>query len=111
MQDLAPYFRALGDRKRFRIAHFLALHEEVTVTQLGTELRLSQPLISWHLRILRRSGIVKTRRTGRQVFCSLNRRVLQAYEARVNETFGLERADQEETAASPRSLEPATPRG
>jgi DNA-binding transcriptional ArsR family regulator len=111
MQDLAPYFRALGDRKRFRIAQYLALHEEVTVTQLGAELRLSQPLISWHLRILRRSAIVKTRRTGRQVLCSLNRRALLAYQARVNETFGLERTEQENMAAPPRSLEAATPRG
>ncbi|HCG03401.1 MAG TPA: transcriptional regulator [Chloroflexi bacterium] len=110
MQDLSLYFRALGDRKRFRIALYLALHEQVSVTQLGAELRLSQPLISWHLRILRRSGIVKTQRTGRQVLCSLNRRVLQGYGLRVEETFGLERVDQQEAAEAPRSLEPASRR-
>jgi ArsR family transcriptional regulator, arsenate/arsenite/antimonite-responsive transcriptional repressor len=36
-------------------------------------LGLSQPLVSWHLRKLRRSGIIRTRRNGRQVLCSLNR--------------------------------------
>lgn len=90
MPDLTLYFRALADRKRLRIAEYLAVHEQVTVTQLGAELRMSQPLMSWHLRMLRRAGIVKTRRSGRQVLCSLNRRALQGYHLRVAEAFGLE---------------------
>jgi DNA-binding transcriptional ArsR family regulator len=89
VQDLSLYFRALADRKRLRIAQYLAGHEEVTVTQLGEELRMSQPLMSWHLRMLRRAGIVKTRRVGRQVLCSLNRRALTTYSQRVSETFGV----------------------
>lgn len=89
MQDLSIYFRALSDRKRLRIAEYLAQHEHVTVTQLGTELRMSQPLMSWHLRMLRRAGIVKTRKAGRQVLCSLNRKALTAYQRRVEETLGL----------------------
>ena len=67
MQDISIYFRALSDRKRLSILQYLALHERVPVTELGETLRLSQPLISWHLRVLRRAGVVKTHRTGRQV--------------------------------------------
>lgn len=93
MHDVSLYFRALADRKRLRIAQYLAGHEEVTVTVLGDELHLSQPLISWHLRILRRAGIVKTRRVGRMVHCSLNRRVLEGYSRRIDGAFGLNRAD------------------
>lgn len=89
MQDLALYFRALADRKRWQIVQYLAKHDETTVSQLGEELRLSQPLISWHLRKLRRAGIVKTKRSGRQVWCSLNRKTLEAYQRRVSESFGL----------------------
>src|SRR5437588_7416019 len=79
MQDISVYFRALGDRKRLGILQYLAGHEQVPVTELGEKLRLSQPLISWHLRVLRRAGVVKTRRTGRQVLCSLNRQALRKY--------------------------------
>ncbi len=89
MQDLNAFFRSLADRKRLRIAYYLAGHEEVTVTHLGAELHYSQPLISWHLRVLRRVGIVHTRRAGRQVFCSLNRQALEAYERQMNENFSL----------------------
>ena len=90
MIELSLYFRALADRKRLRIAEFLATHEEVTVTELGDELRLSQPLISWHLRILRRAGIVKTRKSGRMVYCSLNIPSLVRYRNRIDAIFGLE---------------------
>jgi ArsR family transcriptional regulator, arsenate/arsenite/antimonite-responsive transcriptional repressor len=90
MQDVTVYFRALSDRKRLAILQYLAIHEQVPVTELGEELRLSQPLISWHLRVLRRAGVVKTRRTGRQVLCSLNRETLRRYQKRVQDLFGLE---------------------
>jgi ArsR family transcriptional regulator len=89
MQDLPTYFRVLADKKRFRIVLFLAQHDQMTVTELGDKLRLSQPLISWHLRKLRRAGIVKTRRAGRQVWCSLNRHVLRKYQVRVDQVLGL----------------------
>jgi DNA-binding transcriptional ArsR family regulator len=34
--------------------------------------------MSWHLRILRRAGIVTTHRAGRQVHCAVNPKVLGA---------------------------------
>jgi ArsR family transcriptional regulator, arsenate/arsenite/antimonite-responsive transcriptional repressor len=105
VQELLPYFHALGDRKRLRIVQYLAGHDQVSVTQLGEELRFSQPLISWHLRVLRRAGIVKTRRTGRQVLCSLNRRSLEGYGRRIDEAFGLNGAEPETDTV--RSLEAA----
>ncbi|HEX8919735.1 MAG TPA: metalloregulator ArsR/SmtB family transcription factor, partial [Chloroflexota bacterium] len=72
------------------IVRYLAQHDEVPVTQLGTKLRMSQPLISWHLRMLRRARIVKTRREGRLVLCSLDRRSLRTYEERLDRILGIE---------------------
>lgn len=89
MQDLTAYFRALADRKRLLIVRYLARHDQITVTELGKKLRLSQPLISWHLRMLRRAGIVKTNRVGRQVWCSLDREALQTYEQRLDRILGI----------------------
>jgi ArsR family transcriptional regulator, arsenate/arsenite/antimonite-responsive transcriptional repressor len=109
VQDLSVYFRALSDRKRLRIAEYLARHEHVTVTQLGIELRMSQPLMSWHLRMLRRSGIVKTRRAGRQVLCSLNRRALAAYQRRVDEALGLSGTAADDIEDVPLPIKPARP--
>ena len=91
MQDISAYFRALADHTRLAIVRYLAHHEQVTVTQLGRELRLSQPLISWHLRRLRRAGLVQTRREGRQVWCSLDRAALQTYEQRLDHILDIEK--------------------
>lgn len=90
VQDLSTYFRALADRKRLHIVELLAERDSMTVTQLGEELRLSQPLISWHLRILRKAGIISTRRQGRQVWCSLNRPTLSRYQEQIAESLGLD---------------------
>lgn len=92
MHDLSTFFRALADRKRLRIVEYLAENEHVPVTRIGVELRMSQPLMSWHLRILRRAGIVKTRRAGRQVFCSINRVALADYQRQIDEAFKIGQA-------------------
>jgi ArsR family transcriptional regulator len=107
MQDVSSYFRALADRKRWLIVRSLAQHGELTVTDLGKQLRLSQPLISWHLRMLRKANIVKTRRVGRQVWCSLDREALETYERRIDKILGLHAAAGGEAEPQLGPLEPA----
>jgi DNA-binding transcriptional ArsR family regulator len=41
------------------------------VNELSSRVGLSQPLISWHLRILRLAGLVDTQRQGRTTICRL----------------------------------------
>ncbi len=76
--ELKRMLKAMGDVHRLDILHVLAGVQEITVTDLAEILAangryISQPLVSWHLNILRRAGLVRTRRTGRQVHCSLDR--------------------------------------
>ena len=49
----------------------------MTVTELARALRVSQPLVSFHLRPLRLTGLVQIRRAGREVYCSLNMAEIQ----------------------------------
>jgi ArsR family transcriptional regulator len=89
-RDLKRMTRALGGVARLTIVYHLARYEEVTVTDLTRKLSVSQPLVSWHLRKLRRAGLVETRRAGRQVYCSLKierfRQYLQQLERLVDPT-------------------------
>src|SRR3984893_16485693 len=71
-RELKIMVKALGDVARLSIVYHLAHQHEITVTDLTEMLGLSQPLVSWHLRKLRRAGLAETRRVGRQVYCSLN---------------------------------------
>lgn len=70
--ELRGMVRAMSDVARLNILHQLAGGRETNVTELVLNLGISQPLVSWHLRILRRHGLVRTRRHGREVYCSLD---------------------------------------
>jgi len=70
--DLRRALRALGDEVRLGLVRTLASGDEVKVTDLAATLLISQPLVSWHLGALRRSGLIRTRRQGREVYISLD---------------------------------------
>ena len=73
LRELRSYYRALGDVNRLRIVQILVTEGEQPVSELARRLRISQPLMSWHLRRLRRAGIVRMERMGREVRCSFDR--------------------------------------
>jgi ArsR family transcriptional regulator len=50
---------------------------------------LSQPLVSWHLRRLRLAGLVETRRSGREVVCSLGLETLARFREQERRLLGL----------------------
>jgi ArsR family transcriptional regulator len=73
LRDLKSFHRALGDVNRLRTVQILATEGELSVSELVHRLRISQPLMSWHLRRLTRAGIVRTERVGREVRCTFDR--------------------------------------
>src|SRR6267378_7566465 len=73
LRELRSYYRALGDVNRLRIVQILVTEGEQPVSELARRLRISQPLMSWHLRRLRRAGIIRMERLGREVRCSFDR--------------------------------------
>jgi len=93
-RELKIMVKALGGVARLTIVYYLAHHQEVTVTELTEMLGLSQPLVSWHLRKLRRAGFIHTQRTGRQVYCSLDidryQQCLQHLQTLIDPTFHVE---------------------
>jgi DNA-binding transcriptional ArsR family regulator len=75
---MAAYFEGLANPTRLRIVQRLAEVKEARVSDVALLLGISQPRMSWHLRLLRRARIVTTRRYGREVFCRLDRDSIQA---------------------------------
>lgn len=79
-KELKRMLKALGDVVRLNMVHLLASRKEMNVTDLTLALQplaqeghlITQPLVSWHLSKLRREGLVRTRRYGRLVYCSLD---------------------------------------
>ena len=86
--DLAHTFYALKDVVRLEMLSVLA-QRECTVNELAESLDKSQPLMSWHLRRLKAAGIVKIRRSGREVYCSLDRDMVQQQQQAFRDLIGL----------------------
>ena len=68
---LRTLYRALGDETRLRIIGLIAEIGPLPVRVLSSRVGLSQPIISWQLRILRLAGVIDTERQGREVICRL----------------------------------------
>jgi ArsR family transcriptional regulator len=73
LRELRSFYRALGDVNRLRIVQILVTEGDQPVSELARRIRISQPLMSWHLRRLRRAGIIRMERLGREVRCSFDR--------------------------------------
>ncbi|HEY8364474.1 MAG TPA: metalloregulator ArsR/SmtB family transcription factor [Haloplasmataceae bacterium] len=71
INDLASFFKVLGDKTRLKIISAL-LHAEMCVCDISYLLNMSQSLISHQLKVLRDSHFVKYRRQGKVVYYSLD---------------------------------------
>ena len=87
--ELPDHFLAFANPTRLRILEHLGKVGEVSVNELAVHLRMSQPRISWHLRMLRVGGVVRTRRDGRQVYCSLDIENIARERAQLDEMLGI----------------------
>jgi DNA-binding transcriptional ArsR family regulator len=87
--ELPDHFLAFANPTRLRILERLGAVGEESVNDLAAHLRMSQPRISWHLRMLRVGGVVRTRRDGRQVYCSLDVENIARERARLDQLLGI----------------------
>lgn len=70
-KEINKFGKGIGNESRYRILQTL-LKGRKTVGELVTMLRLTQPLVSQHLRVLKESQIVVSERRGQEVFYAVN---------------------------------------
>ena len=63
-------FKILSDPTRRSVFERLSRHGELTVRALTDHSGVSQPAVSKHLKLLKRAGLVRHRRAGRQTHYS-----------------------------------------
>lgn len=83
MKDVLDFLKVLADDTRLRIIIMLS-RRDMCVCEIIDELAMSQPAVSHHLRILRKSGMVNDDKDGRWVFYSLNEKVFNQRLAAIN---------------------------
>lgn len=64
--------RALNHKLRLQIIRLLQDKGEMAVTEIYSKLKIEQSVASQHLAILRRAGIVNTRREGKFIYYTLH---------------------------------------
>jgi ArsR family transcriptional regulator len=90
--ELERLFKALADRHRIRILNLLAnVKDAVCVCKLEPALGLSQPTVSYHLRLLTDAGLLQRERRGRFAYY----RIADGALDRVGELVGTPSGSQE----------------
>ncbi len=76
-ENCLEYFRALADATRQEILELLGDHD-CNVNEICEQFdNMTQPTISHHLQILKRCKLVDSRKEGKMVYYSINKRVLR----------------------------------
>jgi ArsR family transcriptional regulator, arsenate/arsenite/antimonite-responsive transcriptional repressor len=70
-------FKALADPVRLELMAHIAAYGPICVCHLENSLPYRQPRISKHLAVLRRAGLVSSRREGSWVYYSANEQALE----------------------------------
>lgn len=71
-ESVAELFRLLGDRTRVRILYALLEAGELCVCDLAAVVEASETSVSHALRLLRGTGVVRVRRSGRMAYYCLD---------------------------------------
>ena len=66
-QTVSEVFKQLGDSSRVRI-FWLLCHYEECVINISARVDMSSPAVSHHLRLLKSSGLIVSRREGKEVY-------------------------------------------
>ncbi len=69
---MSEVLKLLGNVQRLRIIEFLDLHGESAVSEIVEGVDGHQGAISQNLNLLRRSGLISRRRSGRRIFYTIS---------------------------------------
>jgi len=69
--EMEKFGKGIGSVPRYRIVEALFTGPK-TVSELARKTKLSQPLVSQHLRVLKEAGLVQDERQGQEVLYTLN---------------------------------------
>lgn len=106
MKRATEILKALGDETRLKILILLS-RQEMAVCELIAALKLSQPAVSHHLKILKQARLVKDNREGKWIFYTIDEKNFSAHAELLTDFFRSVRANLEKgVQASPIRTQP-----
>ena len=92
ISDTAEIFKALGDPTRLKILKLIAAQgNNLCVGFIASQLGISQPAVSQHLKVLKNAGLTEANRQGFHVHYSINKNSLENYGIKIDlflQSFG-----------------------
>ena len=85
----ALVLRALKNNKRQKIIRLIHQRQEITVTEIYTQLKIEQSVASQHLRILRDARLVKFQRDGKKIYYSIDYNRLASIQQATEEALAI----------------------
>jgi ArsR family transcriptional regulator len=76
VENAAAVFKALSDETRLRIISAISHMEEMCECNIVPVFGLSQPTISYHLKVLREAGLIVSERRGQWVWHRVNQKAM-----------------------------------
>jgi len=75
-EKMVGFFKAVCDSNRHEILHLIKKGGEMNATGIIDKLNLSQPTIAHHLKILVESGILISRKNGKETYYQINEKMI-----------------------------------
>ena len=88
IKKTALVLRSLNHKLRQQIIKIIYENDKLAVTEIYVQLRLEQSVASQHLAILRRAGIVSTKREGKFIYYTINKQRVKAIDEFVSKLVG-----------------------
>ena len=76
MSGGAAVFKALSDETRLRIVRAISHMKELCECNIVPGFDLSQPTISYHIKVLREAGLISSQRRGQWVYHTINQKAV-----------------------------------
>ncbi len=89
LRKIALMLRSVNHPVRKQLLEVLSREKEMIVTELHTQLNIDQATASQHLAVLRRAGILKTRRDGKFIYYSINSQKISDISVLINQVGSL----------------------
>lgn len=77
--NIVKIAKALSDRTRIKILKNIAAKGSISCGDVEKVVKLSQPAVSHHLKILTEAGLLDTEKNGRHVIMSVNKKTLETF--------------------------------
>ncbi|MCF7835228.1 metalloregulator ArsR/SmtB family transcription factor [Candidatus Gracilibacteria bacterium] len=89
LNKLSKILENLSQPMRLQIICLLNKVDRLSVCEMIEKFKIKQNLISHHLSMLRKIGIVKTQREGVKIFYSIEKKVYQDFKENIKNVFNI----------------------